>query len=59
MRRKRFAEEQIIGILKQAQAGVKILGLFRLHSISDETFYTWRSKVWRHGSIRCQTTEAS
>ena len=44
MRRKRFTEDQIIGILKQAQAGVKISELCRLHGISDATFYTWRSK---------------
>ena len=44
MKRKRFTEEQIIGILKQAQAGMKISDLCRLNSISDATFYTWRSK---------------
>ena len=44
MKRKRFTEEQIIGILKQAQAGMKISDLCRLNGISDATFYTWRSK---------------
>lgn len=42
--KKRFTEEQIIGILKQAQAGIKIVDLCRMHGISDVTFYTWRSK---------------
>ena len=42
--KKRFTEEQIIGILKQAQAGLKIVDLCRMHGISDVTFYTWRSK---------------
>ena len=42
--KKRFTEEQIIGILKQAQAGMKIVGLCRMHGISDVTFYTWRTK---------------
>jgi Transposase. len=42
--KKRFTEEQIIGILKQAQAGMKIVDLCRMHGISDVTFYTWRSK---------------
>lgn len=42
--KKRFTEEQIIGILKQAQAGMKIVDLCRMHEISDVTFYTWRSK---------------
>jgi putative transposase len=44
MKSKRFTEEQIIGILKQAQAGMKIVDLFRTHGISDATFYNWRSK---------------
>jgi len=42
--KKRFTEEQIIGILKQAQAGMKIVDLCRMHGISDVTFYTWRTK---------------
>ena len=44
MKPRRFTEEQIIGILKQAQAGIKIVDLCREHGISDATFYTWRSK---------------
>ncbi len=44
MKPRRFTEEQIIGILKQAQAGMKIVDLCREHGISDATFYTWRSK---------------
>jgi putative transposase len=42
--KKRFTEEQIIGILKQAQSGMKIVDLCRMHGISDVTFYNWRSK---------------
>jgi putative transposase len=44
MKSKRFTEEQIIGILKQAQSGMKIVDLCRIHGISDATFYNWRSK---------------
>lgn len=44
MKSKRFTEEQIIGILKQAQSGMKIVDLCRMHGISDATFYTWRTK---------------
>jgi putative transposase len=44
MRASRFTEEQIIGILKQAQSGMKVADLCRMHGISDVTFYTWRSK---------------
>ena len=44
MKSSRFSEEQIIGILKQAQAGMKIVDLCRTHGISDVTFYKWRGK---------------
>lgn len=44
MKAKRFTEEQIIGILKQAEAGMKIIDVCRMHGISDVTFYTWRKK---------------
>ena len=44
MKRARFSEEQIIGILKEAESGTKVAELCRRHGISDATFYTWRSK---------------
>lgn len=42
--KKRFSEEQIIGVLKEAEAGVPVKELCRKHNISDATFYTWRKK---------------
>ena len=42
--KKRFSEEQIIGILKEAEAGTKIADLCRKHGISDATYYNWKSK---------------
>ncbi len=44
MKRSRFSEEQIIGILKEHQAGMSAPDLCRKHGISDATFYTWRRK---------------
>jgi putative transposase len=44
MRKSRFSDEQIIGILKEHQAGMPVADLCRKHGISDATLYTWRSK---------------
>ena len=44
MRRGRFTEDQIIGVLRDHDAGVKTADLCRKHGISDATFYNWKSK---------------
>jgi putative transposase len=44
MKKSRFTEEQIIGIVKQHEAGVKTADLCREHGISDATFYNWKAK---------------
>jgi len=44
MKRKRFSEEKIIGVLKEAEAGAKVDDLCRRHGVSSATFYTWRKK---------------
>ena len=44
MTRKRHTEEQIIAVLKDAQAGTGVQELCRKHGISDATFYKWRAK---------------
>ena len=44
MRKSRFSDEQITGILKEHQAGLGTAELCRRHGISDATFYKWRSR---------------
>jgi len=44
MKRSRFTEEQIIGILKEHEAGVKTADLCRKHGVSQATFFKWKSK---------------
>jgi putative transposase len=44
MKRKRFSEEQIIGVLKEHEAGVKTADLCRKHGISEARFYNWKSR---------------
>ena len=44
MKRKRFTEEQIIGILQEAEANGNIREVCRLHNLTETTFYRWRSK---------------
>jgi putative transposase len=44
MKRKRFSEEQIIGVLKESEAGAKTDDICRRHGISSATFYSWRKK---------------
>ena len=43
--KKRFTEEQIIGFLNEADAGVAVKDLCRKHGFSDAAFYGWRTKV--------------
>ena len=42
--RKRFTEQQIVGVLKAAAAGTKTADLCRQHGISEQTFYKWKAK---------------
>jgi len=44
MKRKQFSEEQIIGILKEAEAGAVVTDLCRRHGMSSATYYAWKAK---------------
>ena len=44
MKKSKYSEEQIIGILKEAEAGIAVPELCRKYGISDQTYYNWRSK---------------
>ena len=44
MKRKRFSETQIIGVLNEAESGVPVKELVRIHGISEQTYYRWKSK---------------
>ena len=44
MKRTRFSETQIVAILKQGDAGIKLKDLCREHGISNATYYNWKAK---------------
>lgn len=44
MKRSRFSEEQIIGILKEHEAGVSVTDLCRKHGVSDASIYNWKAR---------------
>jgi putative transposase len=44
MKRKRYTEEQIISILKEHEAGMKVTDLLRKHGVSEQSIYRWKSK---------------
>ena len=44
MKRSRFTEEQIIGILREQEAGMPVADLCRKHGLSSPTFYKWKAK---------------
>lgn len=56
MKRSRFTDEQIFGILKEHEAGTPVSELCRKHGVSDASIYRWKPKR-RHGRIGGQAAE--
>ena len=44
MKQSRFTEEQIIGVLKEGEAGVPVAEISRKHGICEQTYYRWKAK---------------
>ena len=44
MKRSKYSESQIVGILKEADAGMQVKEICRKYGISDATYYTWKKK---------------
>jgi putative transposase len=44
MKRSKYSESQIVGILKEADAGLQVKEISRKYGISDATYYTWKRK---------------
>lgn len=58
MKRSRFGDDQIIGILKEHEAGLSAKDLCRKHGVSEPTFYKWRSKSGG-GGVQRQAAEGA
>jgi putative transposase len=59
MKRKRFSEEKIIGVLREHEAGAKTADLARKHGVSEATIYDWKAKYGGMERVRRQASEGA
>ena len=56
--KKRFTEEQIVGVLREAQSGSSVKEIVARHNISEQTYYTWKRKYGGMGVSEVRTMKA-
>jgi putative transposase len=54
MKRSRFSEEQIVGVLQEWDAGAKVADLVRRHGVTEQTLYRWKKK---YGGLQVSETK--